>query len=287
MKKQYSWLLLYITFLLFFTNCRETSINLPFNSVACNLNYSPAYDPNGLTGTENKDGTFTEIPTMKLKKELKIFKPCRKYYYSGKYYSLNGELLSEASIRLVATGRRWTQDSLSQDEVIVQYIDNDTDIANFNNLQEYKSYQIDKFIIQDTIGIVENNEEIWFHQLFRNNQFKITEFTGPILIDFPIAKMDKRTTYSQIKYGSEMKIDTLDYRASRSGVVCNNTAVEQISINSNIGAIENCWIFSSESDSRFGITKLEYQFHEEYGFINFKYNFPDGSKIKFELLEIE
>jgi len=262
-------------------NCNNSSPAV-FKTVDCKAQYSPKYDPDGIRETNNLDGPYTRKPVRKLIKQLTIFKPCKEYYYIGKYFSANGSLISESSIRLVATGKRWRQDSISQDEVVVQYINRDSDFSKFNSIQSYDPYKIDNFVETDTIGIVENNEQIWFHQLFRVNQFKITELAGPVEIDYPIELNDETKTSSVIKYARYMDIDSTSSNFNNT-IWCENKVIGNSSIESKIGNLKNCWTYQSISESRLGTTNLRFQFQEDIGFVNFEYLGSKGEKIIIEL----
>ena len=286
MKGSIKILICYVAALLFLTNCKNSPV-IKFDEISCNENYMPKYDPDGISGYEDENGVEILTPNGKLKKELKVFKPCQKYYYEAKYYAPSGKLISESEIRFVATGKRWEKHSLSQDEVVVQYANKDTNFTEFNQMQQIESYKLKELIKNNKVGIIENSEYIWFHQLFRNNQFKFTELAGPIHIDFPIEVNDNTRTRSYFRLARYMNSDSMSNSLFNNSVECTNTADEITTHHSRIGTLHDCWTFSSKSVSRLGDVNLKFKFQKENGFINFDYRGINGEKLTIELVKIE
>ncbi|MCC6723229.1 MAG: hypothetical protein IT258_01875, partial [Saprospiraceae bacterium] len=52
------------------------------------------------------------------------------------------------------------------------------------------------------------------------------------------------------------------------------------------GALKNCWKIESEATFPFGVSKLVFWFHEEYGFVKMQYLNYGGQTLVFELTQV-
>ena len=51
----------------------------------------------------------------------KIFKPCREFYYSAKFWNTDKTLVSDEVVKITATGKDWMHQTDRQDEIVIQF----------------------------------------------------------------------------------------------------------------------------------------------------------------------
>ena len=103
----------------------------------------------------------------------RVFKPCREYVFSAKYWDKNYNLISDEYIWMMATGRAWDYAPESQDELAIQYRFDETKrdfIGQYNLNPEFEHL----WRVGEVTGIIENEDKTWMHP-FRSNQYLFTE----------------------------------------------------------------------------------------------------------------
>lgn len=211
---------------------------------------------------------------------LKIYVANREFIYSA--IRINADKDTVASTKIIATssGTGWGHPAASeQSEVVYTYLYTKQDsIQNIEELQ--KVVKLEFWIMQDTTGVIENEEEFWIHPM-RNNQFYKTELAPFPTVIFPIDSKSIKSANSKIIILSDWGTyspSVTDQRYFYEGVVEKEySCTEKI----------ECHRFSSYGhNSKFGISYLEYFFNEEYGFTEMNYLTYDNDIIKFELIDI-
>lgn len=140
-----------------------------------------------------------------------------------------------------------------------------------------------KLIRSERTGLIENPKNICLHPP-RTNLFKILELNPYPYIKQPILPGSSWT----------WKLTFGDYWADRRWLVWSglkeNRYQYKISgiqlFKTHFGALK-CYIVESQATSELGTTKLTAYFNDEFGFIKFDYLNIDGSKLIFELINVE
>lgn len=212
--------------------------------------------------------------------ELRIFNQSKEYTYSALRISKDGDTIANTTILMIPQGTGWGHEAAAQQSEVV-YTYNYTAQDSTNNIAELDSVVTKEFWIKnDTTGIIENEKEVWIHPI-RNNQFYKTEIAPFPVVTFSINQITTKTANSQIvifkNWGTYSPTIT-DSKYYYEG--------EQQKEYPYCGKI-NCHKYSAYAhNSKFGISYLEYFFHEDYGFVEMNYQTYDNEKIEFKLISV-
>lgn len=204
---------------------------------------------------------------------IRIFKPCKKFTYSARYWDSDFNLLSEEKIVVMPTGKLWLRDT-TQIEVQIVY---DTDLRSKDFLKEFylnEKLKERNFKQEITTGYVENNRFALMHP-FRENQYNFTQICPFPEVIFPIqigAKWEGRLNvhegwgdWSDSNLESNMEIIDKD-----------NISVNDVSYES--------WRIIGSSIGVFGQNSATFWFNEELGFVKLHYKNFKGQTLLFELI---
>ena len=78
----------------------------------------------------------------------RVFKPCREYIFSARYWDKNYNLISEEKIWMMATGKEWAYEPDTQDEIAIQYE------VDESKIDFIKSYGINPEFDQTDVALV-------------------------------------------------------------------------------------------------------------------------------------
>ena len=112
-----------------------------------------------------------------------VFKPCREYTYSAKYWDSEYNLISQERVWMMATGQGWEYQPDRQDEIIIQYQYDSTKIDQINQYSLNPEFQY--WTAKTNTGIIETSSETWMHP-FRSNQYAFTEVAPFPSVRFPL-----------------------------------------------------------------------------------------------------
>lgn len=203
-----------------------------------------------------------------------IFKPCREFIYSAKYWDQEYNQISNELIRVVVTGKAWEQQPERQDDIVVQYAYDSTQIDIYE--QYSLNREIAHWINMTNTGVVENSREIWMHP-FRHNQYLFTE-----VAPFPRASLPLeigKTWYNSLNIQEGWGL-WADSEISNGYEVMGYELVEIT-----FGNLD-AWHIQSLSSAQFGDSVHSFWFNENYGFIKMVYKNYAGQLLKFELVEV-
>lgn len=207
----------------------------------------------------------------------RIYKPCRQFVFRAKYWDKEFNLISNQRIWMMATGKSWANDE-GQTELAIQYEYEDSEVERIKAFSINKQLMDRDWMRQETTGFIETSTGLWLHP-FRANQYLFTE-----IAPFPML------SYSQLEIGKEWL----------GGITINdgwgdwsNTKVEQkyqvtevVSLETEIGLIDDCYHISSVSIAKFGNSSFDYWFNRKYGFVKMLYRNHEGQILQIELMEV-
>lgn len=245
MKQAFTVLLIFLLF-----SCKEQSAS--FEKIECSLSDS--------------------IPNSNLRK---VFKPCREFIYSAKYWDADYNLISKEQIWMMATGKAWGVQPELQDEIIIQY---SYDFWKTNNIDGYSiNPEFQHWSTKTNTGIIETASKTWMHP-FRSNQYSFTEVAPFPSVEFPLEKGNTWSTTLEIYEGW--------------GVWANSTlsnsyeVVGLETISTEFGEFE-AWHVSSTTSAEFGTSTHDFWYHMELGFVKMIIKNYADQLLKFELAEVK
>jgi len=267
-----------IVFTLFFTFSCVLKQNSKFSPIICYNEQTPPFDSHKVS-LLNKDGVpYKDTVLYKIKKIRTVFKPCTSYIYFAKYFSKKSHLITESKIKMMATGRRWKLQPELQDELVIQYEFNSSDIQKVRKYKLNKSLLGAEWTTEEKTGIIENVERIWMHP-FRSNQFSFTQVAPFPEIKFPLEVGKSWVGQLRIQKGWG------DWENTSGSFKYEVVSLDTVRVG--FGEINNCWRIESKAKYPFGESYFNYWFHEKLGFVKMEYFNYGGQKLIIELLEIQ
>ncbi len=204
-----------------------------------------------------------------------IFKPCREYIYSAKFWDKEYSLLSQENISVMATGKGWEFQPESQDEIIIQYAH---DPSKIESLKQYSiNPEIQHWTTRENTGIIETSIRTWMHP-FRSNQYSFTEVAPFPSVQHPL--------YLGKTWSSKLNI--YDGWGVWANTTLNNTyeVIDYETVKIALGELE-AWHISSVTSAEFGISTHNFWYNEELGFIKMVIKNYEGQLLQFELTEFK
>jgi hypothetical protein len=256
-------------------------VNTPtrcFPDISCIEGECTQYDYEKVTMTNSETGKVVKDTLIdRTQKTCNIFKPCRAYIFRAIYKSSDDVLISSNLIRLFVTGRRWRHQPEKQDEVLMQFQFEKSDIENSNKHIVNKRFSPLRFTKLDTTGVIENVKEVWMHP-FRSNQYNFTE-----VAPFPSVKLplhEGKTWTSSLHIGNGWG----DWQ----GTVISNAyeVMGKKELELPFKGSLTCWKVKASSTADFGTSTLEFYFNSVYGFVRMEYKNYLGQSLVFDLVEV-
>lgn len=213
-------------------------------------------------------------------KNLRIFKKGRHIEYKAIRVNKEGDTLANTFITMIPDGTGWGDEAATeQSQVIYEYDYTDQDsLEHIKELEEIVKTEF--WIKRDTTGVEESEDRVWIHP-FRNNEFFKVEIAPFPSVVFPISNETIKKANSTIvimrNWGTFSPSET-DCEYSYIGTETKN-----------YNGIDNleCYKFSALAvNTRYGLSEIEYYFHEDLGFVEMDYKTYDGDRILFEIHEI-
>lgn len=269
---------LWVVIFLIFTSCnQQENYSYSFTEIACNPDPTPEFDGKIVTIVGNEYQKERDTIIDKIPKSRTVFKPCRSLIYKASFYSDKDELITESSIKMMASGKRWDYAADVQDEIIIQYEHNNLDYNKNKEYQLNKGLTERQWTFQTTEGIIENENQVWMHP-FRYNQFNFTEVAPFPMVRFPLKKDKTWNKSLNIQNGWG------DWEHTNGNMSYEVTKKEAIT--TPYGKINDCWLIKSRSKFPFGSSHFEYWFHEDLGFVKMEYLNYGNQRLIIELSEI-
>jgi hypothetical protein len=212
---------------------------------------------------------------------LTIFDSTRTYWFDATFIDCKGNTLTREKIKLKPLGIPWEFQE-SQTKYEITYFPTDSVIDRMRNPSSKKKRKWEGIVIstKNTSGATEDSSGVWTHPL-RKNQYMYTEVCA-----FPEVRYDK------LEVGKRWDGSTLFILfgwGRFKGKVSHSYLVEKkLDYNFNGEQLTECWqILGTGVHNKLGTSTVRYVFHRKYGFLEFNYEFFDGTKIHFKLNNIQ
>ena len=212
------------------------------------------------------------IPNSNLRK---VFKPCKEFIYTAKYWDAEYNLITQEQVWLMATGHGWEYQPDSQDEILIQY---QYDSAKIKEISQHSiNPDIQHWTTQESTGIIETRARTWMHP-FRSNQYGFTEVAPFPSVRFPLEQGKTWTSDLNIYEGWGVWANS----------TLNNTyeVVGYETIDTEFGELE-AWHVSSLTIAEFGTSTHNFWYHMELGFVKMIIKNYAGQLLQFELAEVK
>lgn len=225
---------------------------------------------------ENSSGGYDTIDKVeRIPRTNLIFNKKTKYLYFSFYLDKNGDTLSSGEVLVVPTEERWTNEPEMQESIIVKYS------TLFSNKQEFEkrnaNIKLERWNDEIETGVIENERKLWMHP-FRENEFVYTEICPFPMVQLPLKIDNTWKTTLNIGNGwgiwSNKQIKKSYKCIGQEAFFLKNEKVE-------------CWKIQAESDFDLGVSKLDYLYNENIGFVKMDYHIYNGDKIHFQLREVQ
>jgi len=213
--------------------------------------------------------------------EMKIFDSTRTYIYNATFIDKNSDILTQEKIILQPLGIPWEYQK-TQTKYKVTYYPTDSVVSNMRSPKSKKKKKWEGIRVSRkvTSGAIEDSLKIWMHP-FRSNQYMYTEICA-----FPYIELDKLNIGEKWNGG---KLFILTGWGKFKGKLTQTYLVEkQVDYEFQNTQLTDCWqIVGTGNHNKLGESSVRYIYHKEYGFLEFKYDFFDGTHITFKLMKIE
>ena len=214
-------------------------------------------------------------------KNLRVFKKGRNLVYTATRINTVGDTIAKTYITMKpdGTGAGGNEANLEQTQIVYEYEYSRQD--SIDHIEEVTQMVSKRFWLKlDTTGIIENKEKVWIHP-FRHNEFFKAELAPFPIVLFPISKEKMQAHKSKIvihqnwgMYSGSETENEYEYLGKVSKIYAS------------IGKIE-CHRFKGIGYNNFhGLSKIDYYFNENLGFVEMNYLTYDNDKIHFKLVEI-
>lgn len=281
MKYKLIIIIIIISFFIVFTSllsCKNKEQTDTFPQIECDsINTLPKYDSKLVTLLDNDGKPIKDTIIEKIKKNLSIYIPCEKYVFKAKFYNQKGNLLSNSQVLLMSIGEKWEYDAM-QDAAFMAYKYSVKEKKGITRYFEKKGYPLTGWWREEKTGLIENTEQVWLHP-FRGNQYTLTEIAPFPSVKLPIAIGNKWYSSLRIEQGWGIW-------SNKTG----NSSYEVVSKeNLHLGFSKtkvSCYKIKAKSNFDFGTSYVTLYYSEKYGFIKEIYQFYNGEKLEFELIDI-
>jgi hypothetical protein len=209
-----------------------------------------------------------------------IFDSTTIFHYEAIFINKLGDTLSNENVIMKPAGKTWKYDS-DQDLISYHYNSNDSIISKFRNptVKKNQSNQIHYFPSEET-GVIETDSTIWLHP-FRSNQYLYTEIAPFPQINFNKLKIG-------VKYTGGIMFVLSGWGKFKGRIKNEYEVTEKQDYKLSNQIITDCWTINGVgTHNKLGVSKIQYLFKEDIGFLKFEYTTFDGNKIYFYLKKIE
>lgn len=208
-----------------------------------------------------------------------IFKPCRSFTYSAKYWDANYNLISESLVRVTATGRPVPEGVVSEQQGIAQYQFDQEEVARIQGYNINDDLEGRSWIDQMEVGLFESQDDVWMLP-FRENQFIFTQAAPYPSVNLPLST-GKQWTSNLIIY--EGWGDWNNQQLLSSYQVVEQETLLRVAY----GDLKGAWHITSFLDAGYGNSTHDFWFHEVFGFVKMQYKNYKGQLLVFELVAID
>ena len=208
-----------------------------------------------------------------------IFDSTRTYIYQATFIDKNDDTLTQEKIILHPLEIPWELQK-TQTKYRVTYYPTDSVVNTMRSPKSKKKKKWERISVirENTSGAIEDSLTIWMHP-FRENQYMYTEVCA-----FPYINLDKLSVGEKWNRG---KLFILSGWGKFKGQLSQTYLVEkQINYEFQNIQLRDCWqIFGTGIHNKLGKSTVKYIYHNEYGFLEFKYHFFDDTQITFKLIK--
>lgn len=209
-----------------------------------------------------------------------IFDSTKAYHYEAVFIDNKGDTPTKEKIILQSLGVPWEAQS-SQIKCKMFYFSTDSIVENMIDPKSKKRKPV--YIRPSTSvteGVTEDSAAIWIHP-FRKNQYAYTEVCA-----FPRIELNRLSEGE--KWGGSTLYILFGWERFKGKVSETYTVEKKMRYNFNSSDLEDCWqILGVGVHNKLGTSSVRYIFNREIGFIEMNYEFFDGTKILFKLVNIE
>ena len=266
--------ILVFTILILIVCCKD--INSPARQSNCGEEAMPKYD---YRATVKGEMTPEIDSILRIEKKRDVFKPCRTLSYNAKFYSNVGNIITNETISVSSTGKRWEHQPEKQDEIAINYFFNKDSIKIINQHQLNKTSVNPNWRSQELTGVIENVEKIWTHP-FRSNQYNFTQVAPFPQVELPL-RIGKTWTDKNIS----LKDGFGDWANMK--VISTFEVIDKSEITTLYGKFPNSWKIKAVSEFPLGESELTYWFNAEYGFVKMNYINYGGQRLDIEITGIK
>ena len=212
--------------------------------------------------------------TSTSKGNCKYWCPNREFVYDAIYTDNKNEILSSETITLIASGTIWEADV------------NQTLLTFYLNYNKEDSLKLAPYPLNGRIknwfktyqeGALEDSSRIWMHPI-RQNQYLLTEIAPFPEVKFPLStdKTWESTLWIYEAFGSFK------------GTVNSSYKIEKIEARKFNCGTYKCWkIIAKGLHDVLGENSVVFYFNEEIGFMEMNYQFFNGQKMTFTLVNFK
>ena len=218
-----------------------------------------------------------------LSPDAPIFRAGRTYVYQALFISPHGDTLSRERVTIIAMGHPWKLQKKVQTALAVQYAYSRQDSLTFltyPNPLTKKPTQPKRFNWVKSVetGAIETPQQVWMHPL-RDNQYVSTE-----IAPYPLVKLDSLVLNGV--WHQQLAV-MMGWGAFKGKTVSRYRVVKRETRRYGSLMAANCWLIQAESHhSQLGTSYLDFYFHPNYGFMEMRYRFYDGTRISFLLAQV-
>lgn len=211
-------------------------------------------------------------------KNLRIFKEGRHMVYTAIRINVEGDTLANTTITMKpdGTGAHGNEAATLQSQVIYEYAYSEQD--SIDHIEEVIQTVSKRFWLKlDTTGIIENEEKVWMHP-FRHNEFFKAEVAPFPVVLFPISKEKMEAYRTKTVIVKDWGLYSGSYTENEYEYLGKVTKSY-----SDISELD-CHRFKGTGYNNFnGLSKIDYYFNEDLGFVEMNYLTYDDDKIIFKL----
>lgn len=206
-----------------------------------------------------------------------IYKKDREWTYKGTFLDKNGVPKDSQRVVLTVTGK----DFFGQTGIKYKYLDNEGKKLEWETTEGKDSYGKTEIYsrvkeVEET-GVIEGPDKVWIHPP-RSLGFRFTELTAFPEIHKPFREGKEWTGVLSIGKGWG-KWEGIEVQQ-------HYKIAGQKDIAASMMNFTNCWQIDATAESKEGIYRTTFYFHDKYGFVKWEYTRPDSSKVILDLEKI-
>ncbi len=206
-----------------------------------------------------------------------VFKPCRTFTYSAKYWDEGYNLISTSLVRMTITGNEAPTGRENEWEAIVQYQFDPETIPQIDKYNLNNDFKGRAWITETVTTVKEDGYDTWITP-FRDNQFAFTQVAPYPSVNLPLTT-DKQWTSNLLIYGTWGDWDNQQ-------LISNYLSLDEEQIVLPFQTITTRHV-TSYVDTDFGRSTHDFWYNNEFGFVKMQYKNYQGQLLIFELQSVD